>query len=710
MNKENVKKGTIASEATNVANCSQKIMGGTTEELLHSILSTSPCGVYRVQVDSDEIVYANDNFFKLRGYSRTDARDKFGNKVYAMFPDSERASVSRIVAEALQEGSKNVTFVTRMQNKEGVWRYFKTSITFDNFQGRIMATCVDMDITKEQSLQEALHISNARLETVFKQTHFYLREYDYQTKTLTQIDFGNNAPYVENNIPEAFIDIGVIHPVSKDAYLELFNKLRRGDKEVTIIAKVKNRWDTAYNWVKITYANVFNEQHKPCKAIGIIENINATKEAMDKAEDINSYLNLVLADAIYTWTADLTANDMLKIDRTLCELAGVPDNCSYSDLMEAISAHLVELEWSSEFHDLTLRINLIRAYNDAHRTLSFTFQTRDIKGDLTWHMISISLTKSKVTGNICALFIVKDINLKKEYELSLKTLAERDTLTYLYNRHTFSELLEEVIKGRQKQKSNTVVLLLQISGFMELNESMGQAFGDDIIRQIAEHIVAFCSGDDLIGRIGVSAFAIELSNIHTSGDALKFANSLLKLFKLMFNKNLKTKSLNFGIGITELGQKRLEAEEIYAQLREAERVAHDIGRYQAMVYGQYIRKFDARSEVQEEYLANELDELIYVVNLRTYNLIYVNQAFKDYFHVQPGDYTRAKCYEVIHQSGTVCSFCPAKHINNVGFTCWTPAHKSRNNYIYKGKAISWYGMSAMLIVAMKMGDDYTLPQ
>ena len=67
----------------------------------------------------------------------------------------------------------------------------------------------------------------------------------------------------------------------------------------------------------------------------------------------------------------------------------------------------------------------------------------------------------------------------------------------------------------------------------------------------------------------------------------------------------------------------------------AEIEAQDIGRYQAIVYGQYIRKFDARSEVQEEYLANELDELIYVVNLRTYNLIYVNQAFKDYFHVQP---------------------------------------------------------------------------
>jgi diguanylate cyclase (GGDEF)-like protein len=83
--------------------------------------------------------------------------------------------------------------------------------------------------------------------------------------------------------------------------------------------------------------------------------------------------------------------------------------------------------------------------------------------------------------------------------------ADHDELTGLLNRRGFFALLRETIASPQ---ARVAVLLLDLDGFKEINDTLGHAAGDALLQQIGTRLRGALRGDDEIARLGGDEFAV----------------------------------------------------------------------------------------------------------------------------------------------------------------------------------------------------------
>jgi diguanylate cyclase (GGDEF)-like protein/PAS domain S-box-containing protein len=99
-----------------------------------------------------------------------------------------------------------------------------------------------------------------------------------------------------------------------------------------------------------------------------------------------------------------------------------------------------------------------------------------------------------------------DITERKREVAKLRDLSNRDTLTGLYNRSYFQQELDRLAAGRRFPVS---IVMADVDGLKEVNDSEGHQAGDDFLRRAAEVLGTFRS-EDVVARIGGDEFAVIL--------------------------------------------------------------------------------------------------------------------------------------------------------------------------------------------------------
>ena len=98
----------------------------------------------------------------------------------------------------------------------------------------------------------------------------------------------------------------------------------------------------------------------------------------------------------------------------------------------------------------------------------------------------------------------------------VKSRAERDGLTGLYNRRYFDERLEHEIKRHDRYGHEFSLILLDIDHFKVINDTYGHLTGDDILKELAELLVKELRYADCMARYGGEEFVLVLP--YTSGE------------------------------------------------------------------------------------------------------------------------------------------------------------------------------------------------
>lgn len=112
-------------------------------------------------------------------------------------------------------------------------------------------------------------------------------------------------------------------------------------------------------------------------------------------------------------------------------------------------------------------------------------------------------------------------------ENRLRSLAERDGLTGLYNRRS---LLREGARAFSKARASgspLAVLMLDLDHFKLINDQWGHAAGDEVLRQVSRTFETELREDDIVGRIGGEEFVAVLP-LSADEDFTHIANRLLK--------------------------------------------------------------------------------------------------------------------------------------------------------------------------------------
>ncbi len=104
--------------------------------------------------------------------------------------------------------------------------------------------------------------------------------------------------------------------------------------------------------------------------------------------------------------------------------------------------------------------------------------------------------------------------------------AQHDDLTGLANRRLFMQRLHDAVRASKRQGSVMALLVIDLDGFKQVNDAHGHAYGDELLRGIAERFGRIVRQHDTLARLGGDEFAVILPGIRDRAAAREVARKL----------------------------------------------------------------------------------------------------------------------------------------------------------------------------------------
>jgi diguanylate cyclase (GGDEF)-like protein len=101
----------------------------------------------------------------------------------------------------------------------------------------------------------------------------------------------------------------------------------------------------------------------------------------------------------------------------------------------------------------------------------------------------------------------------------LARMSRTDPLTGCLNRRGFEERAQEAVRAAVARGGSLTVVLVDLDGFKQVNDTGGHAAGDAVLRETASRLGAAARSGDLVGRLGGDEFAVLLHRVDEDGAA-----------------------------------------------------------------------------------------------------------------------------------------------------------------------------------------------
>lgn len=148
-----------------------------------------------------------------------------------------------------------------------------------------------------------------------------------------------------------------------------------------------------------------------------------------------------------------------------------------------------------------------------------------------------------------------------EKKKELEDKADTDQLTGLNNKLATERKIKEYMAKHPDKQS--MMFILDIDNFKKINDTMGHAFGDEVLRSLGTQIGAIFRASDIIGRVGGDEFMVFLKDIPTDETILKEARKVEDFFKnFQAGEYVKYKA-TASIGVAVFPQEGAEFESLY---------------------------------------------------------------------------------------------------------------------------------------------------
>jgi len=141
----------------------------------------------------------------------------------------------------------------------------------------------------------------------------------------------------------------------------------------------------------------------------------------------------------------------------------------------------------------------------------------------------------------------------------IEHLAHYDTVTGLPNRALLADLLEREIARAQRNAREFALLMFDLDGFKQVNDTWGHAAGDRVLAMVAERSRAGVRGSDVVGRLGGDEFLAILPETSREG-ALQVAEKLRAALSAPYPLGKEVAHVGASIGVSFFGEHGTDAE------------------------------------------------------------------------------------------------------------------------------------------------------
>jgi diguanylate cyclase (GGDEF)-like protein/PAS domain S-box-containing protein len=130
----------------------------------------------------------------------------------------------------------------------------------------------------------------------------------------------------------------------------------------------------------------------------------------------------------------------------------------------------------------------------------------------------------ELAGNIA--FAIDHIGKQER----LDYLAYYDALTGLANRSLFLERVAQYMRSAIRGGHKLALFLIDLERFKNINDSLGQPAGDELLKQVTEWLTRNCGDASLVARVGADHFAVVLPEVNQDGDVARLLEKAMAAF------------------------------------------------------------------------------------------------------------------------------------------------------------------------------------
>ncbi|GAC1474069.1 MAG: EAL domain-containing protein [Chloroflexota bacterium] len=210
----------------------------------------------------------------------------------------------------------------------------------------------------------------------------------------------------------------------------------------------------------------------------------------------------------------------------------------------------------SEF--LAMRITDIRSSDEAQRLLQelpalgtsirHSGEWRHCRRDGSVIDVEIVAHPLEFSGRPTVLVLAQDVTERKRVREELRRQALHDALTGLPNRTLLTDRLDQAILITRRTGEPVTLLVMDLDGFKEINDTFGHGHGDQLLQQLGARLRKPVRDSDTVARLGGDEFAVILPATDADG-AMRTVHAMHTALEEPFCVEEKILSVGASIGI-----------------------------------------------------------------------------------------------------------------------------------------------------------------
>ncbi len=201
------------------------------------------------------------------------------------------------------------------------------------------------------------------------------------------------------------------------------------------------------------------------------------------------------------------------------------------------------------------------------------------------------------------IVVAREVTGRKLAEEALVRAAARDPLTGLANRTALLDVLEHALHTSAESPLTTAVLMVDLDRFQLVNDSLGHAVGDRLLRLAAERLSECVRPEDLVARHGGDEFVVVMQDLPDPAEAVHVALRVVDAFRrpLLSGETELSTTASVGISVTSWSRELVDANDILREADTAMYVAKANGRDGVSVFDEALREaIDERLRIENQ--------------------------------------------------------------------------------------------------------------
>lgn len=587
------------------------------ESFWSDVVRTVPDQLYVQDVLSQRMIFSNRHLGQTLGYDRTELAH-MGERFWELLLHPEDAAHYQALRQQQRNNGhdQQLHCQLRFRHRDGSWRCYdiREQVLTRNAEGLVTRIIgVGKDVTVQIEASQSLRDSEQRYRMLAES----ISDVIFSTDSLLQLNYvspsvqsvlGYQAEWIFTNGWQSII----ANPAQLTGIYSLMERVSKAMGDAEQLAQLRSQLPTQLFLfdclradgrkipIELRLVLVWDDDQRFEGVLGVGRDISQQRRA---EKDLRMAATVFEHSTSAILITD-PAGYIVQANEAFSRVSGY----AVSDVLDQLPSMLT-VDEQQESH---LRYVVKQLHQRGRWEGEVWLKRRDGDHYPAWVGITAVLDDEGDLASYVCFFT--DISERKASEQRIHRLAYYDALTHLPNRTLFQDRLYNALQQAERQKAWVVLMFLDLDRFKPINDSLGHAAGDRMLKDMALRLLACVDDDETVARMGGDEFTLLLQPRATREMALNRAihvaenilASLVRPFVLENREFFVTASIGIALSPqdgSELSQLMKNADT--AMYHAKERGKNNFQFYQAEMNASALERLELESDLRHAMEQNE---------------------------------------------------------------------------------------------------------